>query len=334
MPGHRIRSLLFFFLFGTAFLCADETDRFVVQPAVSFSQTKSASRPQSQIHEFRDSLTAQPPTLAVQRPTVVTAELKSRPQSPQQGQEEPEIRQVAVMAEPEKREPSQPKLVLTATEPELPATESQTESPAIDDKEESDTLLGKAIGFGVKDKAKSRKLERPQFSAAIAPVVSVIGSLLIVLSVFFILMMVVKKISPKGNRLLPKEAFEDLGRTFLTQKLQLHLLRLGNRLILVSVTPDGVSPITEVTDPDEVVPLLGMCRKLDENSSTELFRKMYSTLTDEDDPGRTPPKKQTPVPGSMKGNAKASTLVDLYSEPDESLADILASGLGKGGRNG
>jgi flagellar biogenesis protein FliO len=171
------------------------------------------------------------------------------------------------------------------------------------------------------------KLPKPSFSGSMAPVISVVGSLLIVLAAFFLVATLLKKVSPKGNRPLPKEAFEDLGRTFLTQKLQLHLLRLGNRLILVSVTPDGVSPITEVTDPDEVVSLLGLCRKLDLNSATEQFHRAVASFSEEE--LAAPPSKLA-LTVNRKRSQRSSSLVDLYSEPDESLAEILA----KGGRHG
>lgn len=217
------------------------------------------------------------------------------------------------------------------------------EELAPDTEKAKDALLDRPIGFGKNGESK-KKLAKPQFSSAISPVISVFGSLLIVVSAFLILALLLKKASPKGCRALPKEVFEDLGRTFISQKLQLHLLRLGNRLILVSVTQDGISPVTEITDPDEVVPLLGMCRRLDANSSSELFRKALTNFSEEESSdyfGHTAgdtlekdksAKKTSKSVGS--GQRPAPSQVDLYSEPNESLADILASGLAtKGGRH-
>jgi flagellar biogenesis protein FliO len=202
----------------------------------------------------------------------------------------------------------------------------------------SEQLLDKPIGSGKTENGK-RLINRPKIANAITPLISVFGSLLIVIGVFFILVLFLKKVSPKGNRLLPKEAFEDLGRAMLTQKIQLHLLRLGNRLLLVSITPDGVSPITEITDPDEVVPLLGLCRQLDSNSSTEFFRKTLSSFSTGGTSGGYfgTDVSQTNLIGSnnrknssRNSKSKPTPLVDLYSEPDESLAEILA----KGGQHG
>jgi flagellar biogenesis protein FliO len=204
-------------------------------------------------------------------------------------------------------------------------TENNSENNTENNEHLEGNLLDRAIGLG-KDHSGKGIMERPKIVGAITPLISVLGSLLIVIAIFFILVLFLKKVSPKGNRLLPQEAFEDLGRAMLTQKLQLHLLRLGNRLILVSITPDGVSPVTEITDPDEVVPLLGMCRQLDKNSSSELFRKTLNSFASEKAEGGyfgTEMKKTTP---KNKGKTKNSLLGNLYSDPDESLAEMLAKG--------
>ena len=161
------------------------------------------------------------------------------------------------------------------------------------------------------------KLAKPD----ITPIMSVGGSLFIVIAAFFLLAILLRKVSPKGNRPLPKEAFECLGRYFLTQKHQLQLLRLGNRIVLVSVMPDGVSTLAEITDPDEAVALLGLCRRLDTHSATEMFRKTIANMS-EDELSR--PHKRPVVTTRRKGQPAAS--LDLYSDPDESLAAILARG--------
>ena len=162
------------------------------------------------------------------------------------------------------------------------------------------------------------KLARPDFT----PVVSVGGTLLIVIAAFFILVIFLRKVSPQSSRPLPKEAFECLGRYLLTQKHQLQLLRLGNRIVLVSIMPDGVSTLVEITDPDEAVALLGLCRRLDSNSATEMFRKTVSRMSEEE---LSRPHTARPVGTSRRQGQPAASL-DLYSDPDESLAAILARG--------
>lgn len=47
---------------------------------------------------------------------------------------------------------------------------------------------------------------------------------------------------------------EVVSRTALTQKHQLVAVRVGERLLVVGVSPEGVRPISELSDPREVVP--------------------------------------------------------------------------------
>jgi len=170
---------------------------------------------------------------------------------------------------------------------------------------------------GKDDKASgwTNKLSKPELT----PVLSVAGSLLIVVAAFFLLVILFRKVAPQGNRPLPKEAFECLGRYFLTQKHQLQVLRMGNRIVLVSVMPDGVSSLAEITDPDEAVSFLGLCRRLDTDSATEMFRKTVAHLS-EDELSR---PYERPAAVRQKGQ---SASLDLYSDPDESLASLLARG--------
>jgi flagellar biogenesis protein FliO len=161
------------------------------------------------------------------------------------------------------------------------------------------------------------KLAQPN----LGPIISVGSTLLIVIAAFFILALFLRKVSPQSSRALPKEAFECLGRYYLTQKHQLQLLRMGNRIILVSVMPDGVSTLAEITDPDEAVSLLGLCRRLDTNSATEMFRKTVAGISEEE---LSRPYGRS-VAATQRGRQPAASL-DLYSEPEESLAAILARG--------
>jgi len=152
-------------------------------------------------------------------------------------------------------------------------------------------------------------------------ILSVGSTLLIVIAIFFILAIFLRKVSPQSSRPLPKEAFECLGRYCLTQKHQVQLLRLGNRIILVSVMPDSVNTLAEITDPDEAVTLLGLCRRLDTNSATEMFRKTVAGMSEEE---FSRPHQRPAVAAQRRGQSAAS--FEAYSEPDESLAAILARG--------
>jgi flagellar biogenesis protein FliO len=62
--------------------------------------------------------------------------------------------------------------------------------------------------------------------------------------------------APRG---LPVEAFELLGRRLIEQKIAVHLIRCGNRVLVVSVSPEGARTLSEITDPEEVLRLTDAC---------------------------------------------------------------------------
>ena len=145
-------------------------------------------------------------------------------------------------------------------------------------------LLSRALP---EQKEKSgEKLTFSPVGAQLMPVLSVMGSLCLVLGAFFLFVLFLKKVGPKHSGNLPGEALENIGRYPLNQKLQLNLIRLGSRLILVAVTPDGgVETITEIENPDEVAEILTQCRKLDPNGSQAQFKAVLDEFAQEKSPG-------------------------------------------------
>jgi flagellar biogenesis protein FliO len=74
---------------------------------------------------------------------------------------------------------------------------------------------------------------------------------------------------------LPPEVFEVLGRAPLAARQQVHLLRCGRKLLLVSVTQAGTETLAEVTEPEEVDRLAGLCRQAHTQSATAAFRQVF-----------------------------------------------------------
>jgi flagellar biogenesis protein FliO len=61
------------------------------------------------------------------------------------------------------------------------------------------------------------------------------------------------------SRGLPIEAVELLGRRLLEQKVAIHLVRCGGRVLVLSVSPEGARTLSEITDPAEVRQLVDAC---------------------------------------------------------------------------
>ncbi len=81
------------------------------------------------------------------------------------------------------------------------------------------------------------------------------GSLAIVLSLFLGLVWVTKRRRPRGFQ-LTNQTLEVIGQTPLSKNHTLHIVKLGQRLLLVSAGESEVTCLSEITDPVEIEQLL------------------------------------------------------------------------------
>jgi flagellar biogenesis protein FliO len=100
------------------------------------------------------------------------------------------------------------------------------------------------------------------------------GSLTAVLALFFLVVWMLRRASPRRPGNLPPEVFETLGRAPLASHQQVHLLRCGNKLLLVSLTAAGAETLTEIADPAEVERLVRLCRQTRGGSSATFRQAM------------------------------------------------------------
>ncbi len=128
------------------------------------------------------------------------------------------------------------------------------------------------------DKDKDKAQPRTGLIGGPSSWLNVGGSLALVLGLFFVLAWVMRKTTPGGCPTLPAEVVEVLGRAPLASRQQAYLIRLGRKLVLLSVTPAGVEPLSEVTEAEEVDRLAGLCRQGQPNSSTATFRQVFQQL--------------------------------------------------------
>jgi flagellar protein FliO/FliZ len=127
----------------------------------------------------------------------------------------------------------------------------------------------------------------PTPSTAIGTVVS---SLAIVLGLFAGLVWLTRRMAPAGSAALPKEAVELLGRAPLAGRQSMQLVRIGNRILLVALSPTGAQTLTEITDPVEVEHLAALCQRGKSNSASATFNGVLRRLASE--PGNDPPRSR------------------------------------------
>jgi flagellar biogenesis protein FliO len=107
--------------------------------------------------------------------------------------------------------------------------------------------------------------------------ISIGTSLIIVVGLFVGLAMLYRKTT--GNALgksLPKNVVQVLGRTSVSPRQQLLLLRFGPKLVLVSMVQGETRTISEVTDPLEVDRLSGFCESARAGSISHSFRDVLA----------------------------------------------------------
>lgn len=111
----------------------------------------------------------------------------------------------------------------------------------------------------------------------IGTLVSIISSLAIVVGLFFGLVWVYRKTANQSaGSSLPKDVVRILGRTPIAARQQMVLLHFGSKLVLVSVVQGDARTISEITDPEEVQRLSGMCDGPAQGSSSESFRSFLA----------------------------------------------------------
>ncbi len=104
------------------------------------------------------------------------------------------------------------------------------------------------------------------------------SSLATVLGLFFLFVWVSRRAFPKASATLPGDVLEVLGRAPLTSRQHLQLIRLGRRLVLLSVAAERAEALSEITDPDEVHQLCGLCRQQQPGSVSDSFRQVLQQL--------------------------------------------------------
>jgi flagellar biogenesis protein FliO len=104
------------------------------------------------------------------------------------------------------------------------------------------------------------------------------SSLAIVLGLFFLFVWLSRRAFPKTAATLPSDVLEVLGRVQLASRHHLQLIRLGRRLVLISVTAEHAEALSEITDPDEVNQLCGLCRQQQPGSISDSFRQVLQQL--------------------------------------------------------
>ena len=116
-------------------------------------------------------------------------------------------------------------------------------------------------------------------SGSSSPLITVSSSLAVVLGLFAALIWATRKFGDRGggNKNIPKEIFQTLGSTSIDPRTQVSLLRCGQRILIIARTNNGVHPLGEITNKEEVSQLIATCT----GGSKQEFQSALSSLESE-----------------------------------------------------
>ena len=140
-----------------------------------------------------------------------------------------------------------------------------------------------------------RPLKRPVPQTPTGALTTVIASLAVVLGLFFVVVWFTRRAFPKAAATLPTEVVEVMGRAALAGRQHLEVVRFGNKLLLVSVGPQGATTLSEISEPEEFERVAGLCREGQPGSISATFRQVLSQFANE------------PAPGGFLGDDSAET---------------------------
>jgi hypothetical protein len=101
---------------------------------------------------------------------------------------------------------------------------------------------------------------------------TLIGGLSVCVGAFLLFVWATRRTAPKGMAVLPLEVVELLGRAPLNGRQYLQLVRIGRKLVLLSVSTQHSGVIAEIDDAGEVERLAGLCQATKPQSVTNSFR--------------------------------------------------------------
>jgi flagellar biogenesis protein FliO len=124
----------------------------------------------------------------------------------------------------------------------------------------------------------------PSFGLPVDSIYTTVTALAVVLGLFLLGAGLVRRGSGKSNGRLPEEVVSVLGRVPLAARQFAELIRVGNKLVLISLTSGGVEALAEITDPAEIDRIVGLCHQKSKKSSTVEFDQVFRQLADEPAP--------------------------------------------------
>ncbi len=112
-----------------------------------------------------------------------------------------------------------------------------------------------------------------QSRSGVPSVFSALFYVVIICAIFFFVIYLFKRYVPGQRQFFNHPALEVLGRTHLDQRRFVSLVRVGRRVLVLGVTADEITPLTEIDNELEVTEILEHARP-----KTEAGKSMFAKL--------------------------------------------------------
>ena len=137
------------------------------------------------------------------------------------------------------------------------------------------------------------------------PMLKVVGGLSLVLAIFYALVVFAKRNGGSVNGKVPEEVIQVLGQVPMDSRRHLQLVRLGSKILLLSVTNSSVESIGEIDDPVEVEHVISTMQRGRAVEDFQNFRRITNQI-------RQQRRAQRMYPSQMNG--------ELEDEPTQRRA--------------
>ena len=111
-------------------------------------------------------------------------------------------------------------------------------------------------------------------NSTLPSIFSILFYIIIFCSLFMLVMWSVRKYIPGHRQLFAHPAMEVLGRTHLDPRRYVALLRIGKRIIVVGVSPEQLTQLSEITSESEISEIMEVARPKSEQG-LNIFQRFF-----------------------------------------------------------
>lgn len=168
-----------------------------------------------------------------------------------------------------------------------------------------DVTGDKLSGMAAKLDQNGNWMEKAQSLFGSSDISRMLGSLTLVLGLYFTFVWIMRRLNPGASSGIPAEVIEVMGHIPFGPKRELQLVRLGSKLLLLMSSPEGTNSIGEITDPDEVEYLAALCpgkRQKNSESNPGSYAAIRNAANRLAAGSRTSPSSPPPQPAVGKPN--------------------------------